>query len=91
MWRWGKLEVVLSGSLTGQDRLKQWFASLVDCNDRGVPAAAVVVVAAADADVAVAEDAAAAEDAVAAATLAALHHNLFESAFPARNLLPDCS
>ena len=81
----------MSESLTGQDRLKQWFASLVDCNDRGVPAAAaaavVVVVAAADEDAA----AVAAEDAAVAATLAAWHYNFFESAFPARNLLPDCS
>ena len=48
MWRWGKLEVVLSGSLTGQYRLEQRFASWVDCSDRGVPAvaaAAAVVVA----------------------------------------------
>ena len=78
----------MSGSLTGQDRLIQCFASLVDCNDHEVPAvaaAAAVVVAVDDAAAA-----AAVEDA-AAATLAALYHNLFESAFPARSLLPDCS
>ena len=84
MWRWGKLEVVLSGSLTGQYRLEQRFASWVDCSDRGVPAVAAAAVVAA-------EDAAAAAEDAAAATLAALHHNFFESAFPARNLLPDCS
>ena len=85
MWRWGKLEVVSSGSLTGQDRLEQRFASWVDCSDRGAPAVAAA------AAVVAAEDAAAAAEDAAAATLAALHHKFFDSAFPAQSLLPDCS
>ena len=60
MWRWGKLEVVLSGSLTGQYRLEQRFASWVDCSDRGVPAVAAAAVVAAEDAAAAAEDAAAA-------------------------------
>ena len=85
MWHSGKLEVVASGSLTGQDKRNQCFASLVDCNGRELPAVDAVVAAV----VVVVVAAAAAEDAAAAATLAALHHNF--SAFPARSLLPDCS